>query len=103
MRRVREFCSYPVVLPKFYEIFRDENADTCKYDSGGPAVVLKHRNLKLLSDAKPGKEAVTARRTAVLAGVTSWGDGCAQKDKPGVYVKVQSFVRKELKQINLTA
>ncbi len=44
--------------------------DTCQGDSGGPLMV---------SDGSGG---------LVLAAITSWGDGCARPDKPGVYTRL---------------
>lgn len=44
--------------------------DTCEGDSGGPLMV---------DDGAGG---------LVLAGVTSWGNGCAQADYPGIYVRL---------------
>jgi len=46
--------------------------DTCQGDSGGPLTVLKGS-------------------TRVLAGVTSWGYGCADARYPGMYARVSSF------------
>ena len=50
--------------------FPEGGTDTCQGDSGGPMLV-------------PGPGGVWRQ-----AGVTSWGDGCAQPGKYGVYARV---------------
>ncbi|MFF9808191.1 S1 family peptidase [Streptomyces coeruleorubidus] len=46
--------------------------DACTHDSGGPLLV---------SDGKEER----------VAGIVSWGEGCAEAGKPGVYTKVSKF------------
>jgi secreted trypsin-like serine protease len=69
-----DYCveTYPqfVKTDMFCAGYESGRIDTCQGDSGGPIVAN-------------GK----------LVGVTSWGEGCARKGKPGVYVRLSRYAK----------
>ncbi|XP_067896209.1 coagulation factor X-like [Heterodontus francisci] len=69
-----ESSKYPVSQNMFCAGYKDENQDACQGDSGGPHVT-QHKN------------------TWFVTGIVSWGEGCAQKGKYGIYTKVSKYIR----------
>ena len=64
--------------------------DSCEGDSGGPMVVkvcLQTRN-RILKTFLPcqGKDGRWQ-----LAGIISWGIGCGDRNRPGVYTRISEF------------
>ena len=53
--------------------------DTCQGDSGGPLVCMINDYTKV-------------HPVYTLVGVTSWGYGCGDKGKPGVYTDVPDYI-----------
>ncbi|NWS65608.1 FA7 factor, partial [Crotophaga sulcirostris] len=53
--------------------YSTEVADACKGDSGGPFTVSYHN-------------------TRFLLGIVSWGEGCAERGKYGVYTRVSNYI-----------
>ena len=52
--------------------------DSCQGDSGGPLVV-PHTN-------------IYGKKIYELAGIVSWGIGCARAGLPGVYTQVSNYI-----------
>lgn len=65
------------------------DVDACQGDSGGPLACQRDVTLKL--------------SPFVIWGITSWGDKCAVKNKPGVYTDVANYMHWILNTISLNS
>ncbi|XP_007530404.2 transmembrane protease serine 11B-like [Erinaceus europaeus] len=74
-----KICNGPQALSKLVTDnmlcagFMTGGADSCQKDSGGPLAYSNSRNIWY------------------LVGIVSWGSGCGEKNKPGVYTRVTAY------------
>ncbi|XP_052018129.1 plasma kallikrein [Apodemus sylvaticus] len=69
----KKYRDYVITKQMICAGYKEGGTDACKGDSGGP-FVCKHSG------------------RWQLVGITSWGEGCARKDQPGVYTKVAEYI-----------
>jgi hypothetical protein len=62
-----------------------EGRDTCTGDSGGPLLLDYDRHRK---GAAEGESIASG---TVQIGVVSWGKGCAEEGRPGVYTRISAY------------
>lgn len=67
------YPTYPITHNMFCAGTADFSRDTCQGDSGGPLVVFD------------------TDQTPLLGGITSWGEGCAIANFPGVYTRLAMY------------